>query len=91
MKKGIYVGPPHYWHRYALNPRERYYYGYYGVYGPHTDLRHYEPIHEEFRLSDGCHNNGVLLQSFIGMGFSMVLWFIALTIAFNLLVFLLRR
>jgi hypothetical protein len=29
-----YIGPPHFWHRYALNPRERYYYGIGGIYGP---------------------------------------------------------
>jgi len=31
-----YIGPPHFWHRYALNPRERFYYGIGGIYGPFT-------------------------------------------------------
>ena len=31
-----YVGPPHFWHRYALNHREQYYYGIGGIYGPST-------------------------------------------------------
>ena len=64
--KGIYVGPPHFWHRYALNPRERYYYGYYGMYGPYTDISQYEPINEEFRLTDGCYNNESLLSGIVG-------------------------
>lgn len=28
------VGPQHFWHRYALNDREKYMKGYYGMYGP---------------------------------------------------------
>lgn len=92
MKKGIYVGPPHFWHRYALNPRERYYYGYSGMYGPHTDLRHYKPIKEEFRWSDGCHDNKTLVESAVGVGaatmvgtmFYMVLMWIAVTFALKL-------
>jgi hypothetical protein len=31
-----YIGPPHFWHGYALNPRERFYYGIGGIYGPFT-------------------------------------------------------
>jgi len=42
--KGIYKGPSHYWHQYSLVPREQYYYGYYGMYGPDTDLSMYKPI-----------------------------------------------
>ena len=39
-----YSGPWHYWNHYSLNPRERYYYGYYGMYGPHTDKSLYTPV-----------------------------------------------
>ena len=45
--KGIYRGPPHYWNHYSLVPREKYYYSYYGTYGPDTDLSMYEPIAED--------------------------------------------
>lgn len=31
-----YIGPPHFWHQYALNQREQYYYGIGGIYGPFT-------------------------------------------------------
>ncbi len=68
MEKGIYVGPPHFWHRYSLNPRERYYYSYYGMYGPHTELSNYAPIKEEFRWSDGCHDNKTLVETAVGVG-----------------------
>ena len=44
--KGIYQGPPHYWHQYSLVPREQYYYSYYGMYGPHTDLSMYKSVGE---------------------------------------------
>ncbi len=66
--KGIYVGPPHFWHHYALNPRERYYYGYYGMYGPDTDLSQYEPIKEEFRWSDGCYDNKTVVEAALEFG-----------------------
>lgn len=94
MKKGIYRGPPHYWHHYALNPRERYYYGYYGMYGPYVNPNFYEPINEEFRLSDGCHDNKALIDVFlgttVGVGSMMLMLFLGLIIIFCLLKFLVR-
>lgn len=39
-----YQGPLHYWNHRSLVPREQYYYGYYGTYGPHTDLSLYKPV-----------------------------------------------
>jgi hypothetical protein len=44
--KAIYRGPPHYWNHYSLNPRERFYYGYYGMYGPQIDMKDYEVIED---------------------------------------------
>lgn len=55
-----YQGPSHYWNHYSLVPREQYYYGYYGTYGPHTDLSMYEPIGESNSIT------GNKIESFIG-------------------------
>lgn len=57
MNKGIYKGAPHYWYQHSLVPRERYYYGYYGMYGPWTDKSKYKPIVEgDYPLQEnfGC-------------------------------------
>jgi len=99
LQKGIYVGPPHFWHQYALNPRERYYYSYYGMYGPYIDPLHYKPIQEEFRWSDGCHNNQTLVETALGVGaasmlgavFYMIVVLCVVTLMWKLVISLLRR
>lgn len=45
--KAIYRGPSHYWHTYSLTPRDRFYYGYYGMYGPQVHLQDYEIIEDD--------------------------------------------
>ena len=54
-----YTGPSDYWNDYSLNPRERYYYGYYGTYGPWVDKSMYTSVGggDSMNLSSSC--NGV--------------------------------
>jgi hypothetical protein len=57
-----YTGPQHFWHTYALNPREKYYFGYYGMYGPFSGPRtYYEdarvPQSACFGSSGGCNES----------------------------------
>jgi hypothetical protein len=54
-----YTGPQHFWHTYALNPREKYYFGYYGMYGPFSGPRtYYEDASVPcFGSSGGCNES----------------------------------
>lgn len=88
-----YTGPLHYWNARSVNPRERYYYGYYGSYGPQVDLSLYTPINgvDTFDLStdvcvcamegfDGC-----------GCGGGWGMWFVWLFIALLIMYFMSTR
>ncbi len=44
MQKAQYIGKQHYWNQYEIVPREKYIRGYYGMYGPDTDLSKYRPL-----------------------------------------------
>ena len=46
-----YIGPPHFWHRYALNDREQYYYGIGGIYGP---SRGPSSFYKDVVVTEGC-------------------------------------
>lgn len=54
-QKGIYRGEWHLWNRLNLNPRERFYHRYYGMYGPYVPQAgcktDFEPI------KDQCHGH----------------------------------
>lgn len=70
-----YQGPPHYWYRHSLVPREKYYYGYYAYYGPDTDLSMYKPIGENSVASantvENFSSNSPLLSS---IGCIILVW-----------------
>jgi len=65
-EKAVYKGPPHYWHWYALNPREKYYYSYYGYYGPSVMNQYYQPIVEHDNLPHLPSLNLLVKEGFSG-------------------------
>jgi hypothetical protein len=69
------------------------------MYGPYVNPNHYKPIKEEFRWSDGCHDNKTLVETALGVGaasmigtivYMLVLLFIV-TFALNLAIRLIIR
>ena len=39
-----YQGPQHYWNQKSLVPKEKYFYGYYGMYGPEINKNMYKNV-----------------------------------------------
>ena len=63
--KAIYKGPTHFWNWYTLNPREKYYYGYYGSYGPSVNPKYYKPLKLDNYIETFDNNNTPKLLPFI--------------------------
>ena len=75
--KGIYKGPQHYWNQYSLVPREKYYYSYYGMYGPDTDLTVYSPVEEVSHTHTIENFCGINSSSFLsGILYIIIAWFL---------------
>lgn len=83
MKKAIYRGPWHYWNKYSVNPRERYYYSYYGMYGPYVNSDHYEPIHEGMEQhNESVSNTKNGMNQMMNLGWYVIV-FLALYLIFK--------